>query len=179
MTNIYKKLDKVRKPRVQITYDVEDGGASVKKELPFVVGVLGDFTGNPEKALKPFKQRKFTQVNGDNFNTVMSNMAPELNLKVTNTLKNDNSEMAVKLKFNSIEDFQPDKVAEQVEPLKKLLETRAQLKEVLGKADVSEDLESLLEKVLKNNENLQNMSKDLGIDLESNKQEEAPESDNK
>ena len=170
--SVYKKIDKVRKPRVQISYDVEDGGQSVKKEIPFVVGVLGDFSGNPEAPLKSFKQRKFIEVNGDNFNKVMDGIAPELNFKVQNTLKSDGSEMAVKLKFKSIEDFQPDKVAEQVEPLKKLLETREQLKEILGKADVSEDLESLLEKVLKNNENLQSLSKDLGIEGDGSTNEE-------
>jgi len=170
--SVYKKIDKVRKPRVQISYDIEDGGQSVKKEIPFVVGVLGDFSGNPEEPLKPFKQRKFVEINGDNFNKVMEKTSPELNFKVKNTLKDDDSEIAVKLKFNSIEDFQPDKVAEQVEPLKKLLETREQLKEVLGKADVSEDLESLLEKVLKDNESLQSLSKDLGIEGDESAKEE-------
>lgn len=178
MTSIYDKVNKVRKPRVQISYEVEDGGKSVKKELPFVVGVLGDFSGNPETPPKPFKQRKFTQINGDNFNAVMANMAPELNLKVNNTLKGDNSELAVKLKFTSIDDFQPDKIAEQVEPLRKLLETRAKLKEILGKADISEDLEPLLEKVLKNNEDLQSIAKDLGINAEPNTEETEKETAN-
>ena len=177
--SVYKKINKVRKPRVQISYDVEDGGQSVKKEIPFVVGVLGDFSGNPEASLKSFKQRKFVEINGDNFNKVMDSTAPELNFKVQNTLKNDDSEIAVKLKFKSIEDFQPDKVAEQVEPLKKLLETREQLKEILGKADVSEDLESLLEKVLKNNENLQSLSKDLGIEGDGSAKEEGQETTEK
>lgn len=167
MTSVYKKIDKVRKPRVQISYEVEDGGQTVKKELPFVVGVLGDFSGNPQTPLKSFKQRKFVQVNGDNFNSVMTNIAPEVNFKVQNTLKNDGSEMAVRLKFNSIDDFLPDKVAAQVEPLKNLLEIRAKLKELLSKADVSEDLEVVLEKILKNNEHLESISKDLNIDLEN------------
>jgi type VI secretion system protein ImpB len=163
VTNVYNKIKKVRKPRVQISYEVEDGGKSVKKELPFVVGVMGDFSGNPTKPLKAFKQRKFIQVDGENFNTVMSKMTPGLNIKVKNTLKNDDSELAVNLKFNSMDDFLPNKVAEQIEPLKKLLDIRLKLKEILGKADCSEELEATLEKVLKNSEHLEGLSQSLNI----------------
>jgi len=166
MKSVYDKIKKVRKPRVQISYEVEDGGKSVKKELPFVVGVLGDFSGQPTKPLKSFKQRKFIQIDGENFNEVMSKMTPGLNFKVKNTLKNDDSEIAVNLEFTSIDDFLPDKVAEQVEPLKELLDIRAKLKEVLGKADCSEDLEVILEEILKDNEQLQAISKDLKIELD-------------
>src|SRR5262245_36184090 len=116
--SVHKKLDRVRKPRVHITYEVETGGAPVKKELPFVVGVLGDFSGNPTEPLKPMADRKFIQVDRDNFDDVMARMTPGLNLKVENTIKGDGSEMAVQLKFNKMEDFEPVKVAEQVEPLK-------------------------------------------------------------
>src|SRR3954467_448183 len=100
------KLDRVRKPRVHITYQVETEGAVVEKELPFVVGVLGDFSGNPTQPLKPLKDRKFIQIDRDNFNDVMSRMTPGLNLKVENTLAGDGSQMALQLKFRSMEDFE-------------------------------------------------------------------------
>lgn len=164
MTNVFGRIKKVRKPRVQISYDVEDGVSSVKKELPFVVGVLGDFSGKPTKPLKSFKNRKFIQVDGQNFNDVMAKMNPGLQFKVKNTLKNDDSELSVNLAFNSMDDFLPDKVAEQVEPLKKLLDIRAKLKELLGKADCSEKLESVLEKILSSDENLQAFSKQLSAE---------------
>lgn len=161
---VHKKLERVRKPRVHITYDVETGGAAVKKELPFVVGVLGDFSGNPTTPLKPLKDRKFTQIDRDNFNDVMSKVAPELNMKVQNTLAGDGSEMAVTLKFNSMEDFEPGRVIQQVEPLRKLLETRNKLNDLLSKADRSEELEGLLEDVLKNSEQLKKLKGELGLE---------------
>lgn len=164
MTSVYNKIKKVRKPRVQISYEVEDGDKSVKKELPFVVGVMGDFSGDSTKPLKSLKQRKFIQVDGENFDNVLSKMTPGLNIKIKNTLKNDDSELAVNLKFESIDDFLPDKIAEQVEPLKKLLDIRLKLKELLGKADCSDQLEVILEKILKDDENLKSLSKSLNIE---------------
>src|SRR5580698_8809190 len=122
--SLQKKLDRVRKPRVHITYDVETEGAAVTKELPFVVGVLGDFSGQPTEPLKPLKDRKFVQIDRDNFNDIMGRMTPGLNLKVENTLKGDGSEMGVQLKFKSMDDFEPGNIVKQVEPLNKLLETR-------------------------------------------------------
>lgn len=158
-----KKLERVRKPRVHITYDVEVGDATVKKELPFVVGVLGDFSGNPTSPLKPLKDRKFIQIDRDNFNDIMARMTPGVNMKVANTLKGDGSEMSVNLKFNGIEDFEPAQVAKQVEPLRKLLETRDKLRDLLTKVDRSDDLENLLEQVLKNTESIKKLSTDLGL----------------
>src|SRR5262249_28754981 len=142
--SIHDKLGRVRPPRVHITYQVETEGAVVEKELPFVVGVLGDFSGNPTEPLKPLTDRKFIQIDRDNFNDVMARMTPGLNLKVENTLKGDGSEMSVQLKFNSLEDFEPGKLVQQVEPLRKLLETRNKLRDLLTKVDRSEDLESSL-----------------------------------
>ena len=150
---VHKKLERVRKPRVHISYDVETGGATVKKELPFVVGVMGDFSGNPTQPLKELKDRKFIQIDRDNFNEVLARIAPELNMKVANTLAGDGSEMAVSLKFNSMEDFEPGKVVEQIEPLRKLMETRNKLNELLSKADGNK-LEDKLEDILKNAEKL-------------------------
>ena len=157
------KLDRVRKPRVHITYDVETEGAMLKKDLPFVMGVLGDFSGDPTKKLDPLSKRKFIQIDRDNINDVMSRMSPGLNLKVENTLKGDGSEMAVQLKFNSMDDFEPAAVAKQIEPLRKLLETRDRLRDLLTKVDLSEDLEDVLEQVLENTDQLKQLSADLGI----------------
>lgn len=161
----HEKLKRVRKPRVHITYDVETEGAVVQKELPFVMGVMGDFAGNPTEPLKPLSQRKFTEINRDNFNQVMSAITPGLNLRVQNTLANDGTEMGVQLKFRSMQDFDPANVARQVEPLKKLLDTRDKLRDLQVKVDVSEKLEGILEKVLDNSEGvnkLKGLVKDEG-----------------
>jgi len=163
--SIHDKLDRVRKPRVHITYQVETEGAVVEKELPFVVGVLGDFSGNPTQPLKPLKDRKFVQIDRDNFNDVMARMTPGVNLKVENTLANDGSQMAVNLKFKSMEDFEPGKIVNQVEPLKKLLETRDKLRDLLTKVDRSENLEGLLENILQNTEQLKKLSGELGVKI--------------
>ncbi|HZZ82635.1 MAG TPA: type VI secretion system contractile sheath small subunit [Gemmataceae bacterium] len=157
-----KKLERVRKPRVHITYDVEIGDATVKKELPFVVGVLGDFSGNPTAPLKSLQHRKFIQIDRDNFNDIMAKMTPGVNLKVANTLKGDGSELSVQLKFNGMEDFEPAEIAKQVEPLRKLLEARDKLRDLLTKVDRSDELESLLEQVLKNTEQIKKLSSELG-----------------
>jgi type VI secretion system protein ImpB len=164
MASINDKLERVRKPRVHIKYEVETDGAVIERELPFVVGVMGDFSGNPTEALRPLKDRKFVQIDRDNFNDVMARIAPELNLKVKNTLKGDDSEMPVNLKFKSMDDFDPGRVAEQVPALKKLIETRNKLRDLLTKVDRSEALEGLLEQVLQNDEQLKKFSNDLGLD---------------
>jgi type VI secretion system protein ImpB len=160
--SIHDKLSRVRKPRVHITYQVETEGAVVEKELPFVVGVLGDFSGNPTQPLKPMKDRKFIQIDRDNFSDVMARMTPGLNLRVPNTLANDGSEMPVQLKFNSIEDFEPGRVVEQVEPLKKMMDTRNKLRDILTKVDRSDELESILERVLQNTDDLKKLQGELG-----------------
>ncbi len=161
--SIHEKLKRVRKPRVHITYDVETEGAVVQKELPFVVGVMGDFSGDPTQPLKPLRDRKYVQIDRDNFNDIMSRMTPGLDLKVDNTLAGDGSEMGVQLQFNSMEDFEPANVARQVEPLRKLLETRDKLRDLLTKIDRSQDLENVLEQVLENTDKLKELSADLGV----------------
>ena len=163
-TSIHEKLQRVRRPRVHIKYDVETEGAVVQKELPFVVGVVGDFSGDPTQPLKSLRDRKFVQIDRDNFNEVLARMTPGLKLKVDNTLKGDGSQMAVDLKFNTMEDFEPGRVVDQVEPLRKLLETRNKLRDLMTKVDRSEELEGLLEQVLQNNEDLSRMAGDLGIE---------------
>jgi type VI secretion system protein ImpB len=176
MASIHDKLERVRRPRVHIAYAVETEGAVVQKELPFVVGVVGDFSGNPTQPLKSLKERKFVQIDRDNFNEVLERMTPGVNLKVDNTLKGDGSQMAVDLKFSSIEDFDPGRVVDQVEPLRKLLETRNKLRDLMTKVDRSEELEGLLEQVLQNSEDLNRMAGDLGIeasgDTDDSKKEE-------
>lgn len=160
--SIHDKLNRVRKPRVHITYDVETEGAEIQRELPFIVGVMGDFSGDPTAPLKPLAERKFIQIDRDNFNEVMTNMTPGLKLKVDNKLANDGTQMSVDLKFNSIEDFEPARVAAQVPALASLLETRAKLRDLMSKVDRSEELENLLEKVLSNEADLKALSGELG-----------------
>jgi type VI secretion system protein ImpB len=161
MSSIHDKLQRVRKPRVHITYQVETEGAVVEKELPFVVGVMGDFSGDPTQPLAPLRDRKFVQIDRDNFDDVMARIAPGLNLRVENTLKDDGSEFAVNLAFKSLDDFEPAAVVAQVEPLRKLMETRNRLRDLMSKVDRSEDLEALLEKVLQNKEQLSQLSNAL------------------
>ena len=161
--SVHSKLKRVRKPRVHITYEVETEGAVEVKELPFVVGVVGDFSGHPTQKLKSLKDRKFVNIDRDNINDVMKQMTPGLNMRVENTLKDDGSEMAVQLKFNSMDDFEPASVANQVPPLKKLLETRDKLRDLLTKVDLSDELESVLEDVLANTENMQKLAGELGL----------------
>jgi len=159
--SIHDKLNRVRKPRVHITYDVETEGAQVQRELPFVVGVMGDFSGDPTSPLRPLADRKFIQIDRDNFNDVMGRIGPGLNLKVDNKLADDGSQMGVQLKFGKIEDFDPAAVVNQVPALKALLETRNKLRDLMSKADRSEQLESLLEQVLQNQKELEALSGEL------------------
>jgi type VI secretion system protein ImpB len=162
MASVHDKLERVRKPRVHIKYEVETEGAIIEKELPFVVGVLGDFSGDPTEPLKPFGERKFVQIDRDNFDEVMRRMTPGLELRVENTLQNDGSELAVSLKFEKLEDFEPAAVVEQVPALKTLLEARSQLRDLLAKADRSEELETLLENILQNKTDLAALRDELG-----------------
>ncbi len=148
MASVHDKLERVRKPRVHIKYEVETEGAMVEKELPFVVGVLGDFSGQPTEPLKPMKDRKFIQVDRDNFDDVLARMTPGLHLRVANTVQKDGTEMAVALKFSKMDDFEPAAIVDQVPALKRMLDARNQLRDLLSKADRSEDLELLLERIL-------------------------------
>ncbi|MBV8457975.1 MAG: type VI secretion system contractile sheath small subunit [Acetobacteraceae bacterium] len=162
--SIHDKLNRVRKPRVHITYEVETEGAEVLRELPFVVGVLGDFSGDPTQPLRPLVERKFIQIDRDNFDDVMARLTPGLNLKVDNKLADDGTQISVNLAFNRLEDFEPARVAAQVPALRSLLETREKLRDLMSKADRSERLESLLEQVLQNAGDLKALSSELGLD---------------
>ncbi|KLV03734.1 type VI secretion protein [Photobacterium aquae] len=161
MGSIHGKLSRVRKPRVHITYDVETEGSSVKKELAFVVGVMGDFAGQNTDAIKPIKDRRFIQIDRDNFDDVLNRMSPKLNFRVDNKLTNDNTRMDINLTFSSMADFEPAAIVNQVEPLRKLMETRNKLRDLMTKVDRSEELENLLEAVLNNTSDLQKLSDEL------------------
>lgn len=164
MSSVHDKLSRVRKPRVHIEYKVEIGNATEKKHLPFLVGVVGDFAGNnPKNALKPLRDRKFANIDRDNINEVMKSITPGITAEVENTLAGDGSMMTVNLNFKSMEDFSPAKVAEQIPALKKLMDTRNQLKDLRSKMDVSTDLETTLEQVLKNSENVGALADELGL----------------
>jgi type VI secretion system protein ImpB len=160
--SLQHKIDRVRPPRVQITYDVEVGGAIELKELPFVVGVMGDFQGKPEEAPAPFKSRKFVEIDPDNFNQVLSGMKPRLAFTTDNKLQDDGSKMGVELKFDSLEDFEPDNVVQQVEPLRKLVEARQKLADLRSKMDGNEKLESMLEDIISNQDKQKELSDALG-----------------
>ena len=162
MDSVHDKLKRSRKPRVHITYDVETEGAQEVKELPFVVGVMGDFSGDPTEPLRPLKDRKFISIDRDNFDQVMRRMSPGVKMRVENTLKGDGSEMNVELKFETMEDFEPGRVVGRVEPLRRLMETRNKLRDLMTKADGSEQLEHLLEQVLQNDGQLDGLRKELG-----------------
>lgn len=157
------KLDRVRAPRVQITYDVETDGAIEMKELPFVVGVLSDLSGKPEEPLPRLKDRKFVEIDRDNFDAVMAGMKPRLAHRVDNKLTNDDTKLAVELRFNRLEDFEPEQVAKQVEPLRRLLETRTQLAALLAKTDGNDRLADKLQEIITNTELLKKMGDEAGV----------------
>jgi type VI secretion system protein ImpB len=162
--SIHDKLKRVRKPRVHITYDLETNGSIVEKEIPFVMGVMGDYSGDNAEGKKSLKDRKFSQIDRDNFNDIMTKVNPQLRMKVANLLENDGSEMSASLDFKTMEDFEPHRIVEQLEPLKKLMDTRNKLRDLLTKADRSEDLEAILEDVLSNTNALSSLSNELGVD---------------
>lgn len=162
--SLQHKIDRVRPPRVQITYDVEVGGAIELKELPFVIGVMGDFVGKPEDPQAPLKNRKFVEIDPDNFNSVLAGMTPRLAYTVENKLQDDGSKMGIELKFNSIEDFEPDQIVQNVEPLRKLVEARQKLSDLRSKMDGNEKLESLLEDVIGSADKQKQLSDALGMD---------------
>ncbi len=155
--SLQHKLDRVRAPRVQITYDVEIGDAIEMKEIPFVVGVLSDLSGKPEDPLPKLKDRKFVEIDRDNFDKVLEGMKPRLAYQVDNKLTGGDTKMSVELRFKSLDDFHPENVAQQVDPLKKLVEARSKLSDLLGKLDGNDKLDSILQKVISDTEALQKL----------------------
>jgi len=166
------KLDRVRSPRVQITYDVETGGAIQLKELPFVMGVLGDFSGKPSEPLPKLKDRKFVNIDRDNFDQVLAGMKPRLAYKIDNKLTDDDTKLGVELNFRSIEDFEPENVVNQVEPLRKLLEARRRLSDLVHKLDGNDKLEELLQDVVSNTDTLKKVGAAAGIDVKTDEGKE-------
>jgi len=166
------KLDRVRSPRVQITYDVETGGAIQLKELPFVMGVLGDFSGKPSEPLPKLKDRKFVNIDRDNFDQVLAGMKPRLAYKVDNKLTDDDTKIGVELNFRSIDDFEPENVVNQVEPLRKLLEARRRLSDLVHKLDGNDKLEELLQDVVSNTDTLKKVGAAAGVDVKTDEGKE-------
>jgi len=152
-----KKLSRIRPPRVQITYDVELGGAIEKKELPLVVGILADLAGKPDVALPPVKARKFVDIDRDNFNDVMASLSPRLAFPVNNRLNGDDdgSKLNVELRFRRLDDLRPESLIQQIEPLRKLFEARQRLNDLLAKLDGNDDLDVLLQDIASNTDSQQ------------------------
>lgn len=163
-------LDRVRAPRVHITYDVEIGDAIEKKEIPFVVGVLGDFSGKPDEPLPKLKDRKFVEIDRDNFDNVLAGMKPRLAFRVDNKLAEDNSQIAVELRFKSLDDFHPEQVAQKIDPVRKLLEARRKLSDLVNKLDGNDRLDELLQSVITSTESLEKLAKEAGVETPKDKQ---------
>ena len=160
-----QKLSRVRSPRVHITYDVEVGDAIEVKELPFVMGVLGDFTGQPEQPLPKLKDRKFIEVTPDNFDTVLSGMNPHVSYAVENKLSDDPNagQIKVDLHFQSLDDFSPEQVAKQVKPLRELLELRTKLADLRGSLQGNDKLDELLMEAVNNTDKMDKLKKELNL----------------
>ena len=160
--SLQKKISRVRPPRVHITYDVETGGAIEKREIPFIVGVMADLSGLPEQPLPPLKDRKFVEIDKDNFDRVLGSMNPRLAFKIDNRLSEDDTRLGVELRFKSMADFEPAAVAKQVPALRKLLEVRSALHNLRSSLIGNDKLESILQEVLNNHEALQRIEAEAG-----------------
>jgi type VI secretion system protein ImpB len=168
--SLQKKVGRVRPPRVHITYDVEIGDAIEKRDLPFVVGVLADLSGMPDKPLPPIAKRKFVDIDRDNFNDVLKKIGPRLAFKVDNRLSEDDTKIPVELRFESMDDFAPAAIAQQVTPLRKLLELRNSLANIRSTLIGNEKLESLLQAVVNDQEALQKAGAEAGIRVNEDKE---------
>lgn len=152
--SLQHKLERVRAPRVRITYDVETGGGMEMKEIPFVVGAIADLCGHRQEDAPALKERRFVEVDRDNFDSVLDGMKPRLSLQVDNKLARDGSRLKVDLRFTSLEDFHPERVAQQVQPLRELVEARRKLSDLLTRLDGNDKLEELLKKIVANPQTL-------------------------
>jgi type VI secretion system protein ImpB len=161
--SVQKKIGRVRRPRVHITYDVETGGATVKKAIPFVVGVMADLAGQPEKPLPALKERKFVEIDRDNFDQVLAKMGPRATFRVDNTLTDEDTKIPVELRFRSMDDFEPANVVKQVEPLRKLLDMRNHLSNIVSNLQGNDKLDQLLQEVLHNTEALNRVRAERGL----------------
>lgn len=168
--SLQHKIDRVRAPRVHITYDVEVGDAIEMKEIPFVVGVLADLSGKPDEPLPKLKDRKFVEIDRDNFDNVLAAMKPRAAFKVENKLTGDDSKLAVELRFKSMDDFHPEQVAQQVTPLRKLVEARGRLSDLLNKLDGNDKLDELLQEMIADSDSLQKLGQETGVLTPSDKE---------
>jgi type VI secretion system protein ImpB len=161
-----KKLERVRPPRVNISYDVETGGAIEMKELPFVMGVLADFSGQPVEPLEKLKERKFVDVTLDNFDDVLASMKPHLAFSVENKLSDDPNagKLGVDLTFKSLDDFSPDAVARQVKPLKEMLDLRTKLSDLRGQLQGNDKLEEMLQATFEDEAKMKKLKAELGTE---------------
>lgn len=168
-----KKVGRVRPPRVHITYDVETGGAQEARELPFVVGVLADLAAQSDKSVE-LKKRRFTEITPESFNPVLEKIEPRLAYKVDNKLADDDTKLGIELRFQKLEDFEPQNVAAQIEPLRKLLEERNRLSNLKSSLYGNEKLEKFVEEILKNTDTLNSrLRSEVGMtDAEPNPEEE-------
>jgi type VI secretion system protein ImpB len=166
--SLQHKLDRVRSPRVHITYDVETGGAIEMKEIPFVMGVLADLSGKPDEPLPRLRDRKLVEIDRDNFHEVLKGMKPRLAFRVDNKLTNDDTKLAIELRFQHLDDFSPERVAQQVEPLRKLIEVRRQLSSLLAKTDGNDQLSARLQEIISSTELLHQVGKEAGLEPAEN-----------
>lgn len=162
--SVHKKLERVRPPRVHVKYDVEVGDAIEVKELPFVMGVLGDFSGQPTEPLPRLRERRFVEVTPDNFDSVLDSMKPHVSFSVENKLSEDSNagQLKADLHFKSLEDFEPEQVARQVKPLRDLLDLRTKLSDLRGSLQGNEKLDDLLLDAVSNTEKLDKLRSEMG-----------------
>ena len=167
--SLQHKLDRVRPPRVQITYDVETNGAQVSKELPFVLGVMSDLAGHvdSDKVQEPLSERVFTEINRDSFNAVMAAIGPRLALRVDNELQKDGTKLGLVLNFESIDDFEPENVVKKIEPLRQLLEVRQKLADLKRKVGENDKLDTVLQKIIQTTNELKKRSGETATVSES------------
>lgn len=159
--SVQKKLQRIRPPRVQLTYDVEVGDGKEIKELPFVVGILGDFSAASKLEKAKLKDKKFINVDLENIDEVIESLAPRANFQVKNTLTEESGNMSIDLTFKSMDDFRPENVAQQVEPLKKMVIARERLTDLRNKISNNEHLEDLLDEVLQNTDQVRKLSAEV------------------
>lgn len=161
-----KKLEKVRPPRIQISYEVETGGAIEMKELPFLMGVMGDFTGHPAEELPALKNRKFTEITPDNFDDTLASMKPRLQLAVENKLSDDPDapKLGIELNFRSMDDFGPEAVARQVPALRELLDLRTELANLRANLQTNEKLDDVLQATFSDKDKMDKLKAELGLE---------------
>jgi type VI secretion system protein ImpB len=162
--SVHAKLERVRPPRVHVTYNVEIGDAMELKEIPFVMGVLADLSGQPAEPLGALKERRFVEITPDNFDAVLAKMTPRVHFSVENKLSDDASagKLGVDLTFKSLEDFEPENVARRIKPLRDLLDLRGKLYDLVGTLQGNEKLERALQDVLADSHKMDQVRAELG-----------------